>query len=757
MTIIKKKLGSASVYAIAACAGLAVFPTMAWAQDAQVSDASEEAGTVEQSAPTRAEESDGMIVVTATRREGTTFDIPAAVSAVGAEAIEFRGVSQTSDLVGMVPSLQISEQTGAALVTIRGVGLIVDTGYAEPAVAVYSGGIYQPRTGSGLLNSLDLERIEVLRGPQGTLYGRNATGGVINFIPTAPTEYFEGEVAVGGGSLDSINGRMMLSGPLSDGVQVRVAATGNKRDGYIRNLTTGNIVGDQSQWGGRASVRFLPTDNLTIDVIGQFQRASMAPVSVLVTPPTALDQSILQAATGQPVAFTLERDAQYEESDVENGRLQDWSVSTQFKLELNDVDVKLLLGYVEGVNRFDVPQDALSTPFIEIARDDLSQAYSAELNLSGGSDKFEWILGAYAFKEDYDANLNFRFPSTELIPGLPGLVLYSNGVEENKNIGLFGDVTFHVTDKLQTYAGLRYGRDEKSMVQNNLAILGPPPGIATVDACTFAIPETRSFSRSWDNFSPRVGFQYAASSDVNFYGQFQVGSKSGGWNFSEPCGNPFEQEKVNAYEAGVKTQLGGGSSLNLTGFYYDYSNLQVFTSRVTTAFVVNAPEARIYGAELEGRAKIVPGLSVDAAATLLHARYTEFVDTDIVTGGTFDLDGEPLSRAPDFTMNMGVQYDTSIDLGLFSSMMIRTEAFHTSKIAYRPYSPEDQEDGYWLFNAFLQFDGPDDNYSFRLFARNIGDKQYLTQIFGGGVATSGYRKATVGLPRTIGGEVIFSF
>ena len=757
MTIIKKKLGSASVYAIVASAGFAVLPTMAWAQDAQAPGEPEEASAAEQSAPTSAEDSDGMIVVTATRRAGTTFDIPAAVSAVGEEAIEFRGVSQTSDLVGMVPSLQISEQTGAALVTIRGIGLIVDTGYAEPAVAVYSGGIYQPRTGSGMLNSLDLERIEVLRGPQGTLYGRNATGGVINFIPSAPTDYFEGEVAVGGGSLDSFNGRMMLSGPLSDGVQVRVAATGNQRDGFIRNLTTGNIVGDQSQWGGRASVRFLPTDNLTIDVIGQFQRASTAPISVLVTPPTAFDQSLLEATTGEPVLFTLERDAHYEESDVENGRLQDWSVSTQFLLELDDIDVKLLLGYIEGINRFDVPQDAISTPFIEIARDDLSQAYSAELNVSGSTGSLEWIVGAYAFKEDYDANLNFRFPSTELIPTLPGLVIFSNGVEENKNLGLFGDVTFHVTDSLQAYAGLRYGRDEKSMTQNNLAILGPPPGIATVDGCTFANPETRSFSRSWDNFSPRVGFQYTASPNVNFYGQFQVGSKSGGWNFTQPCGNPFEQEEVNAYEAGVKTQLGRGSSLNITGFYYDYSNLQVFTSRVSTAFVVNAPEARVFGAELEGRVEIVPGLSVDATATFLHARYSEFVDTDIVTGITYDLDGEPLSRAPDFTMNLGVQYDTSIDLGLFSSMMVRAETFHTSEVAYRPYAPEDREDGYWLFNAFLQFDSPADDYSLRLFARNIGDEQYLTQIFGGGVATAGYRKATVGLPRTIGGEVIFSF
>jgi len=751
MKILKNRLGSTSLIAMAAYVGLIGSPSVAWAQNAPQAAIPEEVDASD------GKMASGEIVVTATRREGTTFNIPAAVSAVGEGAIEFRGVNQTSDLVGMVPSLQISEQTGAALVTIRGVGLIVDTGYAEPAVAVYSGGIYQPRTGSGLLNSLDLERIEVLRGPQGTLYGRNATGGVINFIPAAPTDYFEGEAALGGGSLDSVNGRMMLSGPLSDSVQVRVAATGNRRDGYIRNLTTGNIVGDQSQWGGRASIRFLPADNLTIDVIGQFQRASTAPVSVLVTPPTATDQAILEGATGEPVNFTLDRDAHYEEFDVENGRLQDWSVSAQFLLELDDVDIKLLLGYVEGINRFDVPQDALSTPFIQIARDDLSQAYSAELNLSGETGSLEWILGAYAFKEDYDANLNFGFPSTEVIPGLPGLVLFSNGVEENKNFGLFGDVTLHVSDKLQTYAGLRYGRDEKSMTQDNLAILGPPPGISTVDACTFANPETRSFSKSWDNFSPRIGFQYSPNSDVNFYGQFQVGSKSGGWNFSEPCGNPFKQEKVNAFEGGIKTRLGGGSTLNLTGFYYDYSDLQVFTSRVTTAFVVNAPEARIYGAELEGRANIVPGLSVDATATLLHARYSEFVDTDIVTGITYDLDGEPLSRAPDFTMNLGVQYETSLDLGLFSSMMARAEAFHTSTIAYRPYAPEDQEDGYWLFNAFLQFDSPDEDYSLRLFARNIGDKQYLTQIFGGGVATAGYRKATVGLPRTIGGEVIFSF
>ena len=214
---------------------------------------------------------------------------------------------------------------------------------------------------------------------------------------------------------------------------------------------------------------------------------------------------------------------------------------------------------------------------------------------------------------------------------------------------------------------------------------------------------------------------------------------------------------MKAWESGVKARLGGGSYINLTGFYYDYTNLQVFTSRVTTAFVVNAPKARVYGAEIEGKVRITPNFSVDSNATLLHARYREFTDFDIVTRVTHDLQGAPLARAPDFTWNLGAQFDAPVDLGVFSSVTARLEASHTSTIAFRPYDKADRESGYWLFNTFLQLNGREDVYSLRLFARNITDKQYLTQIFGGGVITGGYRKATVGLPRMIGGELTFNF
>jgi len=697
--------------------------------------------------------------VTASKRSESLEDIASAVSAFTSQAIEQRGLNRVDDLVGLVPNLQVSEQTGASLITIRGAGLTVDTGYAEPGVAIYADGIYQPRTAVGLIGAADVERIEVLRGPQGTLYGRNATGGVVNFISKGPTDEFEAEIAAGFGNLDAYNGRVMVSGPITDNINARIVAATNSRGDYLDNLETGNEVGEREESGIRAIVEFLPSDDLSIVLRGHYQETETAPYAVMVTPPVPLDLAILGAANGRPVEYTFDRDAHYEERDVEPGEIKNEGASIEVLWTPNDLNVRFIAGYLENSTFFDVPNDALSVPFIELVRSDVSESVSAELNVSGEMGSVDWLVGAYYFQEDYDASLGFRFASFEVIPGLPGFNIDNNGLEDNESIGIFADATLNISDDLRVFGGLRYSRDEKSMEQTNISLLGPAPFTVVLDGCTFGpVIEPLSFNDTTDNVSPRVGVQYDVNDNANIYAQYQKGYKAGGWNFTGPCGDDFDEEEIDAFEVGYKTNLLDGTlNLFLTAFYYDYTNLQVFTSRVSTAFVVNAPEAEVYGLELESRMRVNDVISLDFMATVMRARYREFVDSDIVTGITWDLDGEPLARSPDYTVGGGIQADIPLDWSLFGGLMLRAEATYTDEIAYRPYASEDIEPGYWNVNAYIELFDMDNKYSVRGYVRNVTDDDHLTQIFGGGVITAGYRKGTVALPRTFGAEVTIRF
>ena len=707
------------------------------------------------------------IIITATKSTESLIDVPLAITALGGKDLALRGIDSVEGLATAVPNVRVSQQSGATMITIRGVGLAVDTGYAEPSVAMYNNGIYQPRTTAGLLGAVDLERIEVLRGPQGTLYGRNSTGGVVNFISKRPAEEFEAEIAGGLGNLGTYNAHGIVSGAISDKVRVRVVGAYKKLGDYLDNLTDSPAVGDgtlgqREEYGGSATVEFLPTENLNITIQGHYQEANFAPPQVLLTPPNDTDLAILGAANSVPIEFVVSKTGVYEERDVNIGGIKDWGISTTINWTSDDLDVKLIAGYVDTESDFDIPNDGLNIPFIELVKDDDSESYTTELNVSGEWGAVEWMAGGFYFHENYEAGLAFRFGSFELLPGVPGFYLAGRGIEENENIGIFANTTIHISERLRILGGIRYSRDNKSMTQTNIANAGNEaagPGDFALDACTFSpVIDTLEFQQSTDNVNPRIAVQYDLNDSANVYAQFQTGFKAGGWNFTGPCGDSFEPEKISAYEVGLKSRIFDGSAtLNISGFYYDYTDLQLFTSRTSTAFVVNAPKARIYGLEVEARVQLSEIFTADFTGTLLNARYTDFSDLDIFTGIVSDLEGRSLSRAPDYTLSVGLQADIPLDMEFIGGMRVRVDASYTDDVTYRPYTDADIVSGYFTANGFVEIFDVDEKYQLRAFVKNVTDDRHLTQIFSGGIATGGYRKGTVNLPRTFGAELTARF
>jgi len=226
------------------------------------------------------------IVVTAQKREESLQDAAISMSALGGDDIQFREIRGLADLQYQVPNLNYGEREGGATVTIRGVGLNVEFGAVESGVATHIDGHYQPKVTTGILGINDLERVEVLRGPQGTLYGRNATGGAINFILKKPADELEATARVGYSSFDTKNVFGVVSGPLIKGLlDARLFGEYDETDGFIDNLTLNRTVGDRDGYGGRFALRFLPLQNLTADVSVLTRTDHMAPVVVMVTPP----------------------------------------------------------------------------------------------------------------------------------------------------------------------------------------------------------------------------------------------------------------------------------------------------------------------------------------------------------------------------------------------------------------------------------------------------------------------------------------
>lgn len=710
------------------------------------------------------------LVVTAQKREASLQDVAAAVSALGADALKLRGVTNVESLTTQIPNVIWGEQTSASLITIRGVGTSVDTGVAEPNVGIHIDGVYQSRATMATLELQDIARIEVLRGPQGTLYGRNSTGGAINIISASPTDAFEAEAAASAGNFGQYGARGYVSGPIAATAKARISAYYKHSDGYYKNIVTGDDKADESNaYGVRGVLDFTPTETFAANLSAYYQVFDQPQYvgQQLLTPIPGFFAALGGSAAGVAASTNTIQPHRIASDFAGSNKITTLGLTANLSWEITPtLTLKSITGYVDHTlnQNFDgdatsyaqsvigqTPQVANSSPRIGDAK-----SISQEFNLSGkAGQRLTWLAGAFLFDEnfypDIPAPLPNGLPPAFAPPtGLPaGSIIVQHGKETTKSYAAFTDATFNVTDRFRLSGGVRVSRDEKTFVQTSGVSIPGVPAAFTL-ACSNQVRE-----KTFDSTTPRVAAEFDAAKDTLVYLQYAKGFRSGGFNISD-CADDFGPEKVGAVEGGLKMRFADlRGTLNISAFDYDYTGLQIFQINGFTQNIANA-DAKVRGAEAELTFAPNAAWQFNAAASYLDAKYGDFLNIDPLNPllGPQQLRGNRLNRAPESTFSGGAQVTVPSErFGLPSGgkFRFRAEIYHTAAIFFRPFNVgRDRQAPYTLGNFFAEYTA-EGGLSLRAYVKNVGDTEYVAQALANPI--EGAYDGHYGPPRTFGLEI----
>ncbi|WP_374410362.1 TonB-dependent receptor [Novosphingobium colocasiae] len=744
----------------------------------------------------------GDIIVTAQKRSESVQKTPLAITAIGGDALRISGVSNVTSIVQSVPSLQLGKFYGVANVTLRGIALSALNAGVESPVAFHVDGVYFGRPAAVLSSFYDVQRVEVLRGAQGTLYGRNATGGSINIITADPTSEFSGFAQATYGNYNHLAVEAAISGPLADKVQFRIAGRWDSHDGYGINEFTGRKIDDNHERAIRGKLKFEPADNLTILLEGDYAKANSNGAIHL-----------QGTVAGGPVWGTLAnigptpwtpgtiasniRNVSQDTDPVLNSEF--WGLASTISLELGSVTLRSISSYRKSkslsVGDIDLTSSPLVSPF---GLSDDAEQYSQELQVVGQTERSNWIVGGYYYHEK-DQGREVSAFSNVFLP-LFGAPLPADGVYNTAGLytgtfvktdayAIFGQYTYKFFDKLSVTLGGRYSIETKEQLNQNNFDLGTrfdysklfsTPPTVTIQ-CGVGVP-TIGYSaavpcqpkKTFKAFTPKIGIDFQASPDVLLYASYSKGFKSGTFNLGAAQA-PVKPEKLDDFELGIKsTLLNGLLRANLAGFYYNYKDVQVFNGLPTTTFLENAASARIYGLEAEIVAKPVPPLQFDLTGSWLHTGYrnykaydqlrpagdgvTQVPDTSapgtFVSG--FNLDGNHLPQAPEFSGRVGAAYTLFSGSGDFT---LRGEAVYTSKVYITQFNtcPVGCVAGHTRFNASLNWVSSDGRLTASLNGKNLANKVLLTSGFAGTPLVGGLISGYLEPPRTVDFTVGYKF
>lgn len=713
------------------------------------------------------------IVITARRRQERLQDVPVAVSAFSNRRIEQLQADDLTGLQNAVPNLYLQQGDARnAVIYIRGIGQNDSLAFADPGVGVYVDDVFIARSQAAVLDLFDVERVEVLRGPQGTLYGRNTIGGAVKFVSQAPPDALDAYVEAGGGNFDfgTLKGR--IGGPLVDGVlRGKVAFAATHRSGFADNVVGDEVEDDggTQSFAWRTSLLYTPTEDLDIffsfdgkldrpdtsrspvretPVIG-FPDPVNAPFSPTTFPPNAdpFEVNVNANQFSDLTAFGLTLKANWQLSPA-------WSVESITAYRTMDFDLAL-------------DTDGTPLPILDILVLQDQEQFSQELRATYESaGPLTATAGVYFFRDDdvTFSGVDFSsvsiagFPITFFIPLGFSTSQLAETDQETHSIAAFADATYELTDRLSLSAGLRYTFEEKDSARRfenffdpTVSVVPDPPaflqGIGTPG------PELAD-EGDFDAFTPKVSLSYRATEDVLLYASASRGFKSGGFDgraASEFSFQPFEPEIVWTYEGGVKSSWAGGRLIaNAAYFYTDYNDLQVTSFGAdpqTGAFLslfTNAAEATIQGVDLELRYRPTERLALNAAVGYLDAEYDAF---EILVGGVpTDVSDRPLVNAPEWTAFLGGTYDQPLSGGFVATL--HADAAYRGKVFNEITGSEIlAEDDYVWVNAFVSLKTGDERWELRGGVQNITDQAVRVQGFNLS-EFPGYQLSFFSAPRT---------
>ena len=697
----------------------AIAATPAMAQDAAATVGEPQATMP---AETAAEEV-GDVVVTARRREETLIDVPIAMSVVSGDTLVQTGAVDITALQDRTPNLtlQIARGSNSTLIAFsRGVGQQDPLWGFEPGIGLYIDDVYVARPQGAVLDIFDVSRVEVLRGPQGTLYGRNTIGGAIKYVTKRLGNEFAGQARASYGSYDQIDLVGQLTIPLTDTLSVGAAVAKYWRDGYGRNLTTGAEQYDKDVLAARVSAEWSPTDEIFVRVAGD----------------RTLDRSNPRHGTrllpnGTDPVYAPTRSVYDTRAGIgDRNRVVAQGLSLTGEFGLSDaLTFKTISAYRDGSTNTVIDFDNTALPTLDVPAEYDDWQFTQEVQLLVEADRVQGVLGLYYL----DAKASGAF---DTVVGLLNTTTLTSGEVRTKSYAAFGDVSFDVTDKLKLSGGLRYTKDDKRGTvfrRNYTGIRSPLFGNAA--AVPGLIRTDYTNDRSFDQFTPRVSISFEPRDDLNLYASWGKGFKSGGFDmrgdavFTPTTVNGYEPEKISSYELGMKGAfLDRTLFVNLAGYYSRYTDQQVTVQVPNVAggiasFVDNAGKADIYGLELETR--IVPSRDFSAQLSFgyTNADYKEFLT--FIGGGTTPVDvadQRVFQNTPKFTVSASVTASTDFAGGTLS--VTPDVALRSDVTLFEIPTPALDQDGYVLANASVNWLSPDGRYRVGMALRNLTDARY---------------------------------
>jgi iron complex outermembrane receptor protein len=735
------------------------------------------------------------ITVTAEKRVSTVQETPISIAAFTGEDLAAAGVDGSYGLANLTPGLTIQKEV-IGKVVIRGVGTENYTVGSDPGVAIHKDGAYVARSSVAIFDFFDVNRVEVLRGPQGTLYGRNATGGVINIISNEPTEEFEGYVKADFGDYSKMRFEGAISGALgAPQVTGRLSFLYAERDGFTRNLFPGSdgIPADPAfgfpGTGPLTSAADRDVDELDNQELwalrGQLNIAMGETADLLLQAEVTRDDSLPPAfkyfnsapwfnpAVDQDLP-DLRQVSQGFEDEIPGssrtvpsfGRADQDALQAKLTWDLGGMTLTSLTAYRTIDFSWINDGDGFDTYFVTYFQTDESEQWTQEFQLASTTDaKLQWIVGAFYLDEEAKTFTGIPF----VLPFFgPAPYILWDGKSETEAYGLYAQGTYAFNDKLKLTVGARYNKDEKQgdLVYNLFGFvggpdfwLGAPPGTEWSDV----------LDDDWDAVTPKFALDYQFTDDVMGYVSATRGFKSGGFNLLAGQA-PYDPEKLWSYEAGVKTRWAEGRVIaNLSAFYYDYEDMQVGKVVNTSAVVTNAAAATIIGAEAEVRALLGGGFELNAGLSILDTEYDEFLTEDPYWVGTpgcgtlvqapneVDLAGCQLPRAPEFQGALGLSWTGTLADG--GQLSIRGDYSYRDDQYFTQFNRDVvSQDAYGLFNARITYTAPDDRFYVSVYGENIGDEDYFVTVLESGVAAvSVVPQAVLGAPRMVGISAGYNF
>lgn len=722
--------------------------------------------------------SEDEILVTAQRREERLQDIPIAISAFGASQIERQGIISIESIAPRVPSVYFGS-FGALRpqLYIRGIGTRTFDPGSESSVGVFADDVYLGRSSGSFGAIRDIERVEVLRGPQGTLYGRNTIGGAINVITKGPSDSFEAQAEVGVSNFNGWDVFGAVGGPITgDGaLKFRVAGWHNERDGYVTNLRTGTKFQGIDNSGARIRLEYEPSDNFKIDLTGEYlhdgdkggfqgvnqgtgRSSTGAPGN-----PSAVFFAAASRLPTQQLPLSL-REAYFSGDPILNRNA--YAGIARIETGLGFATLTSITGYrrLEVQDSRDLEGSSLDVLFQ--TSDETSDQWTQELRLTSDPDgalsfggSVDWIVGAFYYNDKSYRDDFFRVGLDSAVRAAAGTIATDTTFSDYKieSYAFFGQATIHVSDKFDITLGGRYTNDKKRATQ----------GATSTDALPI-VPANyvTTNSATYTSFDPRIVLDYKINPDVSVYASYSTGFKSGGFQyvpFNLGAANTlFAPEDIKTYEIGLKSEwLDRHLRLNVAAFRYDYKNLQVArivdTPNGPQSLTTNAAASKVQGIDIEMLLRPSDNFDVGVTYGYLDAKYKNYFTT--ISGTPVSYDGTRMVRAPEHTINVGAEW--RIPLGDSDDRVtLRADYALLSDFYFEPGegnsifgsgTPLTKEESYGLLDLRATFDIS--NFRITAYVNNATNKEYRRTVNGLGNTIVGF----AGTPRIYGLRIAYSY